>query len=259
MLVDSHCHLNMPDFSEDLDTIISNARCNKIDGLLTICTELNELQELKEISKKNRNIWYSGGIHPNNIKEHLNDELEVMKNFVTDKNFIAIGETGLDYFYANPKKEIQKDSFIKHISLARELNLPIIIHTREADEDTINILKTQYKKGKFKGVIHCFSATQELAMEALDIGFYISVSGIITFKNAESIRDTIKKVPLDKLLVETDAPYLAPVPNRGKRNEPAFVKHTAEYLSHLKEVSFEKLANQTTQNFFNLFNKAKLA
>jgi TatD DNase family protein len=259
MLVDSHCHLNMPDFSEDLDTIISNARCNKIDGLLTICTELNELQELKEISKKNRNIWYSGGIHPNNIKEHLNDELEVMKNFVTDKNFIAIGETGLDYFYANPKKEIQKDSFIKHISFARELNLPIIVHTREADEDTINILKTQYKKGKFKGVIHCFSATQELAMEALDIGFYISVSGIITFKNAESIRDTIKKVPLDKLLVETDAPYLAPVPNRGKRNEPAFVKHTAEYLSHLKEVSFEKLANQTTQNFFNLFNKATLA
>ena len=137
--------------------------------------------------------------------------------------------------------------------------MPIIVHTREADEDTINILKTQYKKGKFKGVIHCFSATQELAMEALDIGFYISVSGIITFKNAESIRDTIKKVPLDKLLVETDAPYLAPVPNRGKRNEPAFVKHTAEYLSHLKEVSFEKLANQTTQNFFNLFNKATLA
>ena len=259
MLVDSHCHLNMPDFSEDLDTIISNARCNKIDGLLTICTELNELQELKEISKKNRNIWYSGGIHPNNIKENLNDELEVMKNFVSDENFIAIGETGLDYFYANPKKEIQKDSFIKHISLARELNLPIIVHTREADEDTINILKTQYKKGKFKGVIHCFSATQELAMEALDIGFYISVSGIITFKNAESIRDTIKKVPLDKLLVETDAPYLAPVPNRGKRNEPAFVKHTAEYLSHLKKVSFEKLADQTTQNFFNLFNKATLA
>ena len=258
MLVDSHCHLNMSDFSNDLDKILSNAKNNQIDGLLTICTEINELKELKEISKKNSNIWYSGGIHPNNIKEPINNELEIMKNYSSDKNFIAIGETGLDYFYSNQKKEIQKDSFIKHISFARELNLPVIVHTRDADKDTIDILKTQYQKGKFKGVIHCFSATQELAMEALDIGFYISVSGIITFKNAENIRDTIKKVPLNKLLVETDAPYLAPVPKRGKRNEPAFVKHTAEYLSSLKGVSFDKLAKQTTENFFNLFNKATL-
>ena len=258
MLIDSHCHLNMSDFSNDLEEIISNAKNNQINGILTICTDLNELKELEKISKKNCNIWYSGGIHPNNIKKNINDDLEIMRGYVSDKKFIAVGETGLDYFYSNPKKEIQKDSFIKHINFARELNLPVIVHTRDADKDTINILKNEYQKGKFKGVIHCFSATQELAMEALDIGFYISVSGIITFKNAENIRDTIKKVPLNKLLVETDAPYLAPVPNRGKRNEPAFVKHTAEYLSHIKEVSFEKLAKQTTKNFFNLFSKGTL-
>ena len=206
-----------------------------------------------------KNIWYSGGIHPNNIKAHVSNQLDTISNYASDKKFIAIGETGLDYFYKNPKKELQKNSFIKHINIARELGLPIIVHTRDADRDTIDILKSQYKKGKFKGVIHCFSATEELAMEALDINFYISVSGIVTFKNAESIRNTIQKIPLNKLLVETDAPYLAPVPNRGKRNEPAFVKHTAEFLSILKNVSYEKIAIQTTENFFNLFSKAASA
>ena len=256
MLIDSHCHLNMSDFAKDLDEIIINAKNNQINGLLTICTELDELKDLKLISKKDNNIWYSGGIHPNNIKEHISNQLDTIIDYASDKKFIAIGETGLDYFYKNQKKEIQKNSFIKHINIARELDLPIIVHTRDADRDTIDILKSQYKKGKFKGVIHCFSATEELAMEALDINFYISVSGIVTFKNAESIRKTIKKIPLNKLLVETDAPYLAPVPNRGKRNEPAFVKHTAQFLSVLKNVSYDELAKQTTRNFFKLFSKA---
>ena len=257
MLVDSHCHLNMPDFSDDLDVIISNAQKNKIKGLLTICTELSELKKLKQISRKYNNIWYSGGVHPNNVNIYYNNELNQILDFNNDKCFIAIGETGLDYFYENPKKEMQKQSFIKHINIARDLNLPIIVHTRDADEDTIDILKQEYKKGKFKGVIHCFTASEELAMEVLSINFFISVSGIITFKNAESIRNTIKKVPLDKLLVETDAPYLAPVPNRGKRNEPAYVRHTAEFLAKLKGLPFESLANITTENFFNLFQKAK--
>ncbi len=259
MLIDSHCHLNMSDFAKDLDEIIANAKNNQINGLLTICTQLDELKELKLISKKDKNIWYSGGIHPNNVKAHVRAQLDIISNYASDKKFIAIGETGLDYFYENPKKEMQKNSFIKHINIARELDLPIIVHTRDADRDTIDILKNQYKMGKFKGVIHCFSATEELAMEALDINFYISVSGIVTFKNAESIRNTIKKIPLNKLLVETDAPYLAPVPNRGKRNEPAFVKHTAEFLSVLKNVSYDKIASQTTENFFNLFSKATSA
>ncbi len=258
MLIDSHCHLNMSDFSNDLDSILSNANQNQINGLLTICTDLNELEELKELSKKYNNIWYSGGVHPNNIKKFFTNELEKIVNFASDNNLIGIGETGLDYFYDKPKVEMQKDSFIKHINIARNLDIPIIVHTRDADFDTINILKNEYKKGNFKGVIHCFTASEELAMEALKINFYISVSGIITFKNAEDIRKTIKKVPMNRLLVETDAPYLAPVPNRGKRNEPAFVRDTAKFLSELKGVSFQDLATQTTKNFYNLFNKAKI-
>ena len=258
MLVDSHCHLNMSEFSNDLEDVISKAKNNNIGGFLTICTQLKELKELKSISKKHQNIWYSGGVHPNNIKEYIDNKLNIITEYANDKNFVAIGETGLDYYYENPKIEIQKNSFIKHINMARELGLPIIVHTRDADKDTIDILKTEYKKGEFKGVIHCFSASEELAMEALDINFYISVSGIVTFKNAENIRQTIKKVPLDKLLVETDAPYLAPVPKRGKRNEPAFVRYTAEYLSELKNVSIQKLSEQTTKNFLKLFDKVKL-
>lgn len=258
MLIDSHCHLNMPEFSDDLEKILNNANKNQIDGLLTICTELEELSELKNLSYKYKNIWYSGGVHPNNVKNFYSKELEKILNFSHDSNFIAIGETGLDYFYDNPKIEMQKDSFIKHIKIARDLGLPVIVHTRNADEDTINILQNEYKKGPFKGVIHCFTASEELAMAALKLNFYISVSGIITFKNAESIRKTIKKVPIEKLLVETDAPFLAPVPNRGKRNEPAFVKDTAKFLSTIKGISFNELAIQTTKNFYNLFTKAKL-
>tara|TARA_E500000331_G_C17200224_1_gene688949 strand:+ start:118 stop:897 length:780 start_codon:yes stop_codon:yes gene_type:complete len=256
MLIDSHCHLSMSDFNNDLDSVISNAHKNSVQGLLNICTELNELKNLKLISKKHNNIWYSGGVHPCNVKTHFKSELDYILQYSTDKNLVGIGETGLDYYHDNKDKEMQQISFIKHINIARELELPVIIHTREADKDTIRILKEEYKKGHFKGVIHCFTATEELALEALSIGFYISISGIITFKNAASIRKTIKNVPIDKLLVETDAPYLAPVPKRGRRNEPAFVKHTAEYLSNLKEISFEKLSTATTENFFNLFDKA---
>ena len=258
MLIDSHCHLNMPEFSDDLEKILINANQNEIDGLLTICTELKELNELKKLSYEYKNIWYSGGVHPNNVKKFYSNELEEIFNFDNDNNFIGIGETGLDYFYDNPKIEMQKASFIKHIKIARELDLPIIVHTRNADEDTIKILQNEYKKAPFRGVIHCFTASEELAIQALKLNFYISVSGIITFKNAESIRNTIKKVPMEKLLVETDAPFLAPVPNRGKRNEPAFVKDTAKFLSAIKGISFNEVAMQTTKNFYNLFTKAKL-
>ncbi|PPR27589.1 MAG: putative metal-dependent hydrolase YcfH [Alphaproteobacteria bacterium MarineAlpha9_Bin4] len=257
MLIDSHCHLNMSEFVNDLDTVLSNASRCDINGLLTICTELSELHELKQLSKKYENIWYSGGIHPNNIKKFYSNELDKIFHFSSDPSFIGIGETGLDYFYDNPKVEMQKDSFIKHIEISRKLDLPVIVHTRDADADTISILKSEYEKGAFKGVIHCFTASEELAMEALKINFYISVSGIITFKNAEMIRNTIKKVPMNRLLIETDAPYLAPVPNRGKRNEPAFVKDTAKFLAQLKNISFNDLAKQTTNNFYNLFSKVK--
>ena len=259
MLIDSHCHLNMSDFNDDLENVLSNAFKNQINGLLTICTDLDELLELKNLSKKYENIWYSGGVHPNNVKKYfLENELEKYLNSVIDRKLIGIGETGLDYYYEKSKVDMQKASFIDHIRVARKHELPVIVHTRDADKDTIDILKREYEQGKFKGVIHCFTASEELAIEALKLDFYISVSGIITFKNAEDIRKTIKKVPMNRLLVETDAPYLAPVPNRGKRNEPAFVKDTAKFLSDLKGVSFEELANQTTHNFYNLFNKARM-
>ena len=180
-----------------------------------------------------------------------------MLKFKLDKNFIGIGETGLDYFYENSNRELQIKSFINHIELSRKTNLPIIIHTREADRDTISVLKNEYKKEPFKGLLHCFTSTEELATEVLNLGFYISISGIITFKNAKALRNIVKNIPIERLLVETDAPYLSPEPLRGKRNEPAHVIHTANYLSDMLNIPFEELYEKTTNNFFNLFTKAE--
>ena len=257
MIIDSHCHLNMKDFNNGLDQVIKDAKENNVKGMLTICTEVAEINEIKNISNSYENIWYSLGIHPNNVTNNLLEINEKVKENIKNDKFIGIGETGLDYFYKNSKIDLQKKSLINHIALARENDLPIIIHTRDADEDTINIIKDEYKKGKFRGLIHCFTASEKLAQEMLSIGFYISISGIITFKNAESIRNTVKSIPLNRLLVETDAPYLAPAPMRGKRNEPSFVSHTANYLANLLNVSFNELYDTTTNNFFNLFNKAE--
>ena len=178
-------------------------------------------------------------------------------DFIDDKFFIGIGETGLDYFYGESNKDNQIKSFQQHIEIARKFDFPVIIHTRSADADTIDIIKKEYLKAPFRGLIHCFTASEELAREVLKMNFFISLSGIITFKNASQIRETIKVIPNDRLLVETDAPYLAPMPFRGKRNEPSFVKNTTEYLSKLKNVSLEDMSHITTNNFFKLFNKAK--
>ena len=258
MIIDSHCHLNMKDFNGDLTKVIGNAKRNSIGGMLTISTKIDEFKNISNIAKKNQNIWYSLGIHPHNVDESINNIENIIKNYNQDKKFIGIGETGLDYFYKNTNKDLQIQSFIKHIQLSRDTNLPIIVHTREADKDTIRILKDEYRKGPFKGLIHCFTATQELADEALEIGFFISISGIITFKNAEPLRKVVKSIPKDRLLVETDAPYLSPVPLRGKRNEPANVIHTANSLAHLLNMPKAELYEQTTVNFFNLFSKAEL-
>ena len=233
MIIDSHCHLNMKDFKNDLDVVVDNAKSNNINGMLTISTMLDDFKMVKNISNKYQNIWYSLGIHPHNVDEKYKDVCKEVLKYQNDKKFIAIGETGLDYYYENSDKELQKSSFINHINIARETKLPIIIHTRDADLDTIKILKKEYSKGNFSGLIHCFTATQELAEEVLSLGFYISISGIVTFKNAENLRNIVKNIPLNRLLIETDAPYLAPVPMRGKRNEPAFVYHTANFLAEL--------------------------
>ncbi|MAH88980.1 MAG: hypothetical protein CMJ06_02910 [Pelagibacterales bacterium] len=257
MIIDSHCHLNMKDFNGDLTNIISNAKRNSIGGMLTISTKIDEFKSISNIAKNNENIWYSLGIHPHNVDQSINDIENVVEKYSEDKKFIGIGETGLDYFYKNTNKNLQIQSFIKHIQLSRDTNLPIIVHTREADKDTIRILKNEYNKKPFKGLIHCFTATQELANEVLKLGFFISISGIITFKNAEPLRKVVKSIPKERLLIETDAPYLSPVPLRGKRNEPANVIHTANYLASLLNIPQNDLYEQTTRNFFNLFSKAE--
>ena len=256
MIIDSHCHLNMKDFKKDLDIVVDNAKSNNINGMLTISTMLDDFKMVKDISNKYQNIWYSLGIHPHNVDEKYKDVYKEVLKHKNDKKFIAIGETGLDYYYENSDKELQKSSFINHINIARETKLPIIIHTRDADLDTIKILKKEYSKGNFSGLIHCFTATQELAEEVLSLGLYISISGIVTFKNAENLRNIVKNIPLNRLLIETDAPYLAPVPMRGKRNEPAFVYHTANFLAELLNIKPLELYDITTKNFLNLFTKA---
>lgn len=258
MIIDSHCHLNMKDFKGDLPIIIKNAKDNNISGMLTISTKIEEFEYVSKIAENNNNIWYSLGIHPHNVDNNFEDLEKTVDNFKLDKKFIGIGETGLDYFYENSNRKIQIESFINHIELSRKTNLPVIVHTRDADKDTIAILKSEYKRKPFRGLIHCFTATEELANEAMKLGFFISISGIITFKNAQVLRDVVKKIPLERLLVETDAPYLSPEPLRGKRNEPANVMYTANYLANMLRIPAKKLYERTTNNFFNLFDKAEL-
>ncbi len=256
MIIDSHCHLNMPEFAKDIEKVIKNAKESNLEGMLTICTRLEELEEIKNLSNRFK-LWYSGGIHPCNIKKNSKVDLEIIKKHANSSNFIGIGETGLDFYYSKEAKEEQILSFNKHIDVARELDLPVIIHTRSADKETIRVLKEQYQKKPFKGLIHCFTASNELAMEAISLGLLISISGIITFNKAVELRNIIKNIPIGSLLIETDSPYLAPVPNRGKRNEPSNVKYTAKYLANLKEISLDMCIETTNRNFYKLFTKAK--
>lgn len=255
MLVDSHCHLNFPEFKEDLDIVIENAKNNGVKYLLTVNTSLQESLDLQKIAKNYENIFCSVGVHPHESKlfqtANLQQKIIELCNY---EKVVALGETGLDYYYNHSEKEEQINAFEIHLSTSLITNLPVIIHTRDADLDTINCLK---KFPNTQGVFHCFSGSKELAKQALDLGFYISFSGIITFKKAESLREIVKFVPDDRLLVETDSPFLAPVPHRGKRCEPSFTKITAELIASLKEQNFEVIAEKTTNNFFKLFSKAK--
>ena len=253
-IVDSHCHLNFPQFKGKLDEIVKRALDKGIYRMLTISTKLNEINELETISKSYYEVYNSVGVHPHECKNYkdlcLNDLIKYTKN----SKCIGIGESGLDFYYENSPKELQTKLFRLHIKAARETNLPLIVHTRNADDETIRILKEEKKKGVFTGLIHCFSTSKDLAEKAIDLGFYISLSGIITFNQSNDLRDIIKDLPLDKLLLETDAPYLAPEPFRGKCNEPSYVIHTAKILADLKKIEFETVANKTTENFNRLFN-----
>ncbi len=259
MLVDSHCHLNFPDFKDDLGAIISRAKDAGVGVMQTICTEMAEFEEVYAISEKNEGIFCSVGVHPNDSgKQELVSTQELVEKIVR-KKVIGIGETGLDYHYEYSDRGLQKHSFLEHIKAARETGLPLIIHTRDAEEDTINILKEEISKGLFKFLIHCFTSTKQLADISVQLGGYISVSGIITFKNAGAIRDALIDVPLDRILIETDSPYLAPIPYRGKRNEPSYVVQVNKALADLKNISEEECAKITTANFFRLFDKAKIS
>lgn len=256
MLVDSHCHLDFPDFAGQVPEILSRARENGVGACVSIGTKLSQFDGVLAVAKQFDNVWCSVGIHPHEAeKERLTDAVPLLER-ARDPKVVGLGETGLDYFYEHSPRAEQAQNLRWHIAAARETGLPLIVHTRDADDDTIDILQSEMKKGAFTGLIHCFTGTRRLAEAALDLGFYISASGIATFKKSEELRAVLRDVPLDRLLVETDAPYLAPVPMRGKRNEPAFVVHTAAAMAELKGVSPQELARATTDNFFRLFTKA---
>ncbi|MBT5109874.1 MAG: TatD family hydrolase [Rhodospirillaceae bacterium] len=256
-LVDSHCHLDYLQKDGDLDEVLARANRAGVGAMVTICTKISEFQTVREIAERNNGVWCSVGVHPHEAEREAAVTTKGLVELAADPLVVGIGETGLDYFYEHSPRERQQESFHAHIAAARETGLPLIVHSRDADDDMIRILMDEYDKGPYPGVIHCFSSGAELAEKALQIGFYISLSGILTFKRADELRDVAANVPLDHLLVETDAPYLAPIPNRGKRNEPAFVVHTAETLAAVKGIDASTLAAATTENFYRLFNKAK--
>jgi len=256
MLVDSHCHLNFPDFAHDLEAVVTRAGENDVKIMQTIGTKILEFPGVLAVAEKFPNIYCSVGVHPHETEKEqvaLPDLIRLTEN----PKVIGIGETGLDYFYEHSPRDLQKKSFLTHIAAARKTGLPLIIHTRNADDDMAEILESEMKKEKFTGLLHCFTSSEALAEKAISLGFYISISGIVTFKKSEELQNLVKKLPLSSLLVETDSPYLAPIPHRGKRNEPAFTKHTAEFIANLKCIPYAEVAKVTTDNFFNLFTKAQ--
>jgi TatD DNase family protein len=255
MLVDSHCHLDFPEFADDLDGVVGRARAMGVGVCVSIGTELSRFPGVRAVAERFDNVWCSVGVHPHeSAKEPLGGAQSLIEAAAHPK-VVAIGETGLDYYYEHSPREPQRANFRAHVAAARATGLPLIVHTRDADDDTIEILRDEMEQGAFTGLIHCFTGTKRLADAALEMGLFISVSGIATFKNSTALRDVLKDVPLDRLLVETDAPYLAPVPHRGRTNEPSFVVHTATMLAELKGVSPAELADATTRNFFSLFRK----
>lgn len=259
MLVDSHCHLDFKDFEGELDAVVERAGAAGVGLMVTISTKLTEFGGVLAVAERYDNVVCSVGIHPHEAAAEPDIDAAKLIELAQHPKVVGIGETGLDYYYEHSPREAQRRSFRAHIIAARETGLPLIVHARDADGDTAEILADEMGQGAFSGLLHCFSSGPDLARAALGLGLYISFSGIVTFKKADELREIAATVPLDRLLVETDAPYLAPVPNRGKRNEPAFVAHTAAKVAELKSVAPEALAEATTDNFFRLFSKADRA
>ena len=253
MLVDSHCHLDFPDFAPEREGVIARARAAGVGTMLTISTRLDEFSAVRAIAEAHDDIWCSVGAHPHEAADHAATSAAELAAFAAHPRVIGIGETGLDFHYEHSPRVVQEHVFRTHIAASHETGLPLIVHAREADAEIARILTETRPPA---GVLHCFSSGRGLAEAALELGFYISISGIVTFRKAEELRDIVRDVPLDRLLVETDAPYLAPVPYRGKRNEPAYVAATAAAVAALKGVDPDELAAATTDNFFRLFHKA---
>lgn len=257
MLVDSHCHLDFPELSADLTGVLARARNAGVGTMLTIGTRLDRFDGVRAIAEQNPDVWCTVGIHPHEAAEEPLDDPRRLVELAAHPRVVGIGEAGLDYFYEHSPRDEQIRNFRAHISASRETGLPLVVHARDADDDLCAILAEEHAKGAYPGLIHCFSSTRKLAETALSLGMYISISGIVTFKKADELRTIVADVPLERLLVETDSPYLAPVPHRGARNEPSFVTHTAKAVAKLKQADPEKLAAQTTDNFFRLFSKVK--
>ena len=255
-IVDSHCHLDFKDFQDDLDLVIKKAYDSNVKHMLSISVNLEDFNNVYKVANSYDNIYCTTGIHPNNVPENKNNELlfEKLSLNLNKKKVIGVGETGLD-FYRNEENRInQIEYFNTHLEVSGLFNYPTIVHTRNAEKDTINCIEKAVKKHSTKGLIHCFTSTLKLAKKVLDEGFYISFSGIITFKKVDDLIEVVKYVPLDRILVETDAPFLAPMPFRGKRNEPSFVTHTLKKIAEIKKKKVEDMAQITTNNFFNLFS-----
>lgn len=255
MLVDSHCHLDFPDFAEDLDGIVARAAAAGVGRLVTISTRVRRLPELLAIAERFENVFCSVGTHPHNADEEDGIPAAELIALTRHPKVVALGEAGLDNFYDHGSRDAQERGFRAHIAAARETGLPLVIHTREADDQCSRILEEEMARGPFKAVLHCYTGGRELAMKAIGLGLSISFTGILTFKNSQAIRDIAAELPADRIMVETDAPYLAPGKFRGKRNEPSFVVETARVLAETRGVSLEEIAQQTTENFFRLFDK----
>jgi TatD DNase family protein len=256
MIVDSHCHLDFDGLHADLPQVLERARLADIGCMLSISSRVRKFDRLREIAEQNPQVYATIGTHPHNAHEELDVTVAEIVALARHPRVIGIGEAGLDYHYDLSPREAQMQGFRNHIASARETGLPLVIHTREAEEDTARLLETEMGKGAFKAVLHCFTSQDWLAQKGVELGLYVSFSGILTYKTAQNLRDTAKALPEDRILVETDSPYLAPVPHRGKSNEPAFVVKTLETLAATRGVSTEHMAKVTTDNFFRLFNKA---
>nr|WP_314465971.1 TatD family hydrolase [uncultured Novosphingobium sp.] len=256
MLIDSHCHLEYEGLVEDQDGVLDRARSAGIRGFLNISTRRSEWERVVGTAARYPDVWASVGIHPHEADQHADLGEAALLEATQHAKVIGIGETGLDYYYDKSDREVQQALFRTHITVSRKTGLPLIIHTRDAEDDTFRILEDEMGKGAFPALIHCFTASADFGSKVLDLGLSISISGIVTFKNAQDLQSVVATIPEDRLLVETDSPFLAPVPHRGKRCEPAYTADTARFVADLRGISIEELGSATTRNFFNLFKKA---